>query len=335
MMRSVRLVVLFVLIAATGCEVAGPDADDALNFVRASPGFGPVPSPSHNPTSARKVELGEALFFDPVLSRDGTISCGTCHRPERAFAESVPVSVGIEGRVGIRNSPTLVNVAYRRSLFWDGGSLTLENQVVSPLENEVEMDADLATVLGRLNADPEYRFMFEDAFGDSATVTTMTQAIAAFQRTIVGSGAPYDRYAGGQVGAISESAKRGLALFEGKAGCAGCHSGPAFTDDSFRNNGIRFQNADSGRARITLSPDDFAKFRVPTLRNVEITPPYMHDGRFFTLEEVVTHYDSGGTGARGQDPAIRPLNLSAQERADLVAFLRSLSDDKIYSGMPE
>jgi cytochrome c peroxidase len=321
------------VIVVAGCELLDTvDPDDGV-VVQAPPGLGPVPSPAHNPLTTAKVALGEKLFFDPVLSRDGTIACSSCHDPQRAFSDSRAVSAGIDGRRGRRNAPGLVNVAYKSLLFWDGGSLSLENQVMAPLEDPNEMDADVGDVLRRLNADEVYVAMFNDAFSDSASVPTLTQAIAAYQRSIVGRGSTYDRYLTGDSAALSESAKKGLALFNGDAGCAVCHAGARFTDDSFRNNGLAFANADSGRARITQNPADFALFRVPSLRNVALTSPYMHDGRLSTLEDVVAHYDSGGTASRGQDARIRALGLSSQQRSDLVAFLRSLTDKSIRAGM--
>ncbi len=320
-------------VVSSGCELVDAGGDERAVVLQAPPAFPPVPEPVHNRTTVSKVVLGERLFFEPSLSSDSTVSCGSCHDPDRAFAEPRPVSVGVQGRRGLRNAPSLVNTAYTPLLFWDGGSFSLENQVVAPLENPLEMDADLGEVLARINADASYRAQFFDAFGDSATVETFTQAIAAYERTILGMGAPFDRYMAGDADAISASAQRGLSLFNGEAGCANCHASYRFTDDTFRNNGLSFANADSGRARITLNPDDFSKFKVPSLRNVGITAPYMHDGRFPTLEQVVAHYVSGGTGSRGQDPAIKPLSLDASEQDDLVAFLRSLTDDEIRSGV--
>ncbi len=332
--RVARLCVAgLVTLVVAGCEIIGPDGPGGGLIVQAPPGYGPVPIPAHNQLSIQKVELGEQLFFDPALSRDGTISCASCHLPDRAFSDVTPVSSGVEGRKGRRNSPGLVNVAYAPLLFWDGGSFALENQVVAPLEDPNEMDAELEDVLRTLNADAAYRQRFEEVFGDSVTVRTFTQAIAAFQRTIVGSGAPFDEYIAGDRSALSAAARRGLELFEGRAGCRNCHAGVRFTDDSFRNNGLAFASADSGRARITLRAEDFARFRVPSLRNVGLTAPYMHDGRLASLESVVDHYAAGGSGSRGQDNLIQPIDLTQQERDDLVAFLHALTDVEVRSGV--
>ncbi|MEZ4703419.1 MAG: cytochrome c peroxidase, partial [Rhodothermales bacterium] len=282
----------------------------------------------------RKVELGKRLFFDPILSADRTISCASCHDPERAFADPRPVSIGVEGRAGIRNSPSLVNVAYGRLFFWDGGALTLENQVLAPLEDHREMDADLAEILQRLREDPEYSRLFNAVFDEAPSIPTLTRAIAAYERTLLSGGSRYDRFLDGQVYAMTAQEKDGMALFEGAAGCATCHRGFLLTTGEFVNNGLAFAAADSGRARITLDSGDFARFKVPSLRNVALTAPYMHDGRLATLEDVIAHYDAGGTGSRGQHEAIRPLHLTAAEREALIAFLMTLTDEVVYEGIP-
>ena len=316
-----------------GCELAGADTDDPLVVLDVPSGFDAVPVPAHNPMTRSKVELGERLFFDPLLSRDRTISCSSCHLPSLAFSDGEPKSIGIEGRIGIRNAQSLVNIAYQSLFFWDGGALTLENQVFAPLQDHNEMDADLKEVLDRLNANASYRQTFEEAFNEDANLRTLTQALAAFQRSIRSGGARYDRYLSGDEGAMTTTEQRGLMLFEGKAGCNTCHSGFLLTDKSFQNNGLAFANADSGRARVTLLSEDFGKFRVPSLRNVADTAPYMHDGRLATLEAVIDHYDQGGTGARGQHEAVVPLGLTDQEKRDLIAFLHSLSDESIRYGV--
>ncbi len=322
------------LVLVSGCELVA-DEGHQLALLDVPESFDPIPVPSHNPTTRAKVELGERLFSDVRLSEDGSVSCASCHLPERAFADPRPLSIGVHGRTGIRNSPTLVNIAYQNLLFWDGGAFTLESQALGPLENPVEMDMNLGALLDRISSDASYQAAFEDVFGQEVNVLTLTQALGAFQRTIRSGGAPIDRYLSGQEDALSASARRGMILFENKADCASCHSGFLFTDQTYQNNGLTFAAADSGRARITLNSDDFAKFRVPTLRNVGISAPFMHDGRFFSLEEVINHYDRGGTNSRGQSGLVRSLQLSDMEKADLKAFLLSLSDDCILSGLPD
>ena len=329
----VRVGLIILCLVTAGCEIFGPDDDDLVVDLNVPFGFEPVPIPEHNPLTPQKVELGERLFFDPILSRDGTISCATCHLVDLAFTDGLPLSKGIEGRTGIRNASSLVNIAYQPLLFWDGGALTLENQVFAPLQDPNEMDADLDKVLERLNQNTEYQQAFQDVFDEDANLRTLTQALAAFQRTIRSGGSPYDEYLAGDEDALGEDAIRGLTLFEGRAACVLCHSGYLLSTNEFENNGIAFANADSGRARITLQSEDFAKFRVPSLRNVALTGPYMHDGRFATLQDVVAHYNHGGNQARTQHPVIRPLKLSDQEQADLVAFLNSLTDVTVHFGV--
>lgn len=324
---SIWVLVVFALCVA-GCEVFGPSEEntDALQ-VTVPDGFDPVPIPVHNPLTLAKVELGRQLFSDPILSRTETVSCASCHDPERFFMDGRRFGSGVEGRKGLRNSPSVLNAAYQRLLFWDGGAQTLESQVLGPLENEVEMDANLDTVLHRLRTHPAYPARFQDVFGEGPSIRTMTQAIAAFERTLVSTGSRYDRYQAGDTLTLTELERLGRALFFGRAQCASCHSGFLFTNQQFENNGLVSTEADSGRARITLNPQDYGRFKVPSLRNVAETSPYMHDGRLFTLEAVVEHYDAGGEGARNQHALVQPLHLSEHEKAALVAFLHSLTDE--------
>lgn len=295
-------------------------------------GFEALPVPAHAPLLPARVALGARLFRDPSLSRDGTVSCASCHRADLAFADGRAVSVGIGGQTTLRSAPSLLNVAYRRHLHWDGGAGTLEAQALAPLEAENEMDADLGAVLARLNADPSYAAAFRDAFGgEGATVRTLTLALATFERTLVSTETAYDRARQGDSSGLSGAARRGLRLFAGRAGCAACHGGPLLDGggDAFLDNGLARVSAgaaaDSGRGRITQRPADAYRFRVPSLRAVARTAPYMHDGRLATLVDVVDHYARGGTSSSGTDPRIRPLRLTPQERADLVAFLQTLA----------
>ena len=329
-----RILFLLVSVVVVGCEILGPEERVRVP-IDVPVGFEPLPVPDHNPLTPGKVALGERLFFDPILSRDQTISCGTCHLPEMAFTDGVPLSIGIEDRLGIRNSPSLVNVAYQRLLFWDGGALTLENQVFAPLQDHNEMDAQLDNILERLNTEPAYKEEFENVFGEEASLRSLTQALAAFQRTIRSGGSRYDRFLEGDQHALSASQQRGLQLFEGKANCTTCHAGFLLTNQAFENNGLAVVHADSGRARVTLLPDDYGKFKVPSLRNVALTAPYMHDGRISSLEDVIAHYNHGGTDTVRRHEVIRPLKLSDQEQADLVSFLNALTDVSVRFGLDE
>lgn len=332
-MRWPAIIALAVSLTLVGCGIADPGVRDPA-ALDVPAGFEPVPIPTHNPLTVEKVELGERLFHDPRLSETGTVSCASCHFENVAFADPRPLSPGVHGRLGIRNSPSLVNVAYLDLLFWDGGSLTLEGQALAPIEADFEMNMSLGDLISRVEADPSYVAAFNEAFGEGPSVQTLTAALAAFQRTIRSGGSRFDRHEQGHTNALSASEKRGLELFRGKANCAACHNGFLLTNQAFENNGIEPAGTDSGRARITGSPKDFLQFRVPSLRNVDITAPYMHDGRFASLEDVIEHYDRGGSGIRNQSPLIRPLNLTEKEKADLLAFLRALNDDIILTGLP-
>lgn len=286
-----------------------------------------IPIPAHNPYTEQKAELGRRLFFDPILSGDGSISCASCHRPELAFTDGERFSPGANDLHTLRNTPSLFAVAYQRGLNWDGGAATLEIQSIVPLEAENEMDADLGEILQRLDDDPEYRALFYEAFGTGPSVQTLTQALATFQRTILPTGSPYDRFLTSNEHTLSAEQRLGQDLFFGRAGCATCHSGVRLTDDSFRQNGLTPRDEDPGRGHLSGRPEDMGLFKVPSLRNVAITAPYMHDGRFDTLDQVVRHYESGGENPPNQDPAIRPLSLTDAERRAIVAFLHSLTDD--------
>lgn len=279
------------------------------------------------PTEAR-IALGKRLFFDPRLSRDGSVSCASCHKPELAFTDGRALSIGIDGRIVPRNSPTLANAAWSTSQFWDGGVPSLELQVIAPIENPLEMDNTLANAISTVAADPSYVSQFQQAYGRNPDAYSFTRAIAAFERSLISADAPYDRFiTGREPGALSASARRGMELFFGeKAECFHCHGSNLTSDFTFENNGLYLNYADEGRARITQRSDDIGRFKVPSLRNVELTAPYMHDGSIASLEAVIAHYESGGKGHPNQAPFVRPFSLSSQERADLLAFLRALTD---------
>jgi len=279
-------------------------------------------------------ELGRKLFFDPILSRDRSIACASCHQPEHAFADDAPVSTGVGAARGERNAPSVMNSTARLSFFWDGRAATLEEQALGPIENPVEMGLPLTQALERLNADAGYRTAFVAQFGSEASAKNLGKAIAAFEKTLETASSPYDRYAKGDDTAISAQARRGRLLFIGKAGCAECHSGEDFTADRYKNIGL--YNAadlnDRGRGAITGKVADDGLFKTTSLRNVAMTAPYMHNGMFASLREVLEYYndpDQRVRGARGRDAKLdRPLGLSAQDIADLEAFLCTLTDER-------
>ncbi len=287
----------------------------------------PVPVPPGNPQTDAKIRLGAQLYFDPRLSADGTISCATCHKPDSAWANHDATDTGIRGQVGGRNSGTILDAAYMRYQFWDGRAGSLEEQALGPIHNPIEMGETLENVVRKLEAIPGYRSQFAEVFGTEVTTDGIAKAIASFERTIVSGPSPYDRYLMGEKGAMSESAIRGMDLFNGKAHCTPCHSGPTFSDQSFHNLGVGTRSAkpDLGREAITKDPRDRGKFKTPGLRNVALTHPYLHDGSAKTLVAVIDLYDRGGEPNPNLDPLVLPLKLTTRDRADLVAFLEALT----------
>lgn len=278
--------------------------------------------------------LGEALFFDPALSRDSTISCASCHKPEFAFADNTPLSKGVRGRSGERNTPSAMNQGDRNFYFWDGRAETLEEQALGPMENHVEMDMPLSIVIKRLLASERYRRAFHNVYGKRPNLDLVARAMAAYEKTLETSNSPFDLYMKAEdTSLFSTSARRGLAIFNGKARCFDCHFGVDFTgSDNFRNIGL--YNAkdlnDAGRFKITGLPKDLGAFKTPGLRNIAQTAPYMHNGMMKTLREVIDYYDAPDKlvpDAINRDTILqRPLGLSETEKKDLENFLMSLSD---------
>jgi cytochrome c peroxidase len=270
------------------------------------------PVPETNPLTREKIALGRRLFFDRRLSRDGSIACSSCHDPERAFSDGRPVAIGVFGRQGRRNAPALINRGYGRSFFWDGRVATLEEQVLKPIQDPNEMDMSLA----------------EAAAGVSLTPEEISRALASFVRSILSGDSRFDRFVNGDHSALSAEEQAGLQLFRGKANCVACHVGPNFTDERFHNSGVAWRDGrlqDEGRFAVTGRAEDRGAFKTPTLREVARTAPYMHDGSFTALEDVIEYYDRGGNRNPGIDAEVRPLHLSSAEKRDIVAFLRCLN----------
>jgi cytochrome c peroxidase len=293
-----------------------------------------LPVPEDNPLTSGRVALGRRLFTDPILSRDRTMSCATCHDPALAFTDGRPVAIGIRGSEGKRNAPTLVNRAWGRSHFWDGRASSLEVQVTEPIGNPRELGLDMREAVRRLSQDVAYRQAFANVFGDAVNERNVARALASYVRTILSGDSPFDRYMSGDRRALPVDARRGLEVFRGKGNCTSCHVAPTFSDEQFHNTGVAWQNGrwqDGGRAGVTGNAADQGAFKTPTLREVARTGPYMHDGSLPTLEAVVDYYNRGGNRAPGQDPDIKPIRLTSDDRQALVAFLRSLSG-VIYEG---
>ncbi|HMU54904.1 MAG TPA: cytochrome c peroxidase [Nitrospira sp.] len=287
--------------------------------------------PKDNPLTADKVELGRLLFFDNRLSKNNTIACVSCHLPGKGFTDGKPVSTGVFNLKGGRSAPASFNRVFADAQFWDGRAATLEEQSIGPFTNPVEHGfANYDEMVVKMKKLAGYRKWFKDVFGTDVTMDGVAKAIASFQRTILSGNSPADRFDyGGEEGAISEEAKRGLELFRGKARCVRCHSNFNFSDEKYHNLGIGWDNntVDLGRYMVTKNPDDIGAFKTPTLREISRTAPYMHDGRFKTLEEVVEFYDRGGIKNPHQDNTIIPLELTGQEKKDIVAYLRALNGE--------
>jgi cytochrome c peroxidase len=333
----------------TGTATTTPHQVPPPELVKAVIGhLGPVPVPPENPLTRAKAELGQKLFEDTGLAADGSLSCQSCHLPDHGWAVPQPLGPAYTDRQERRNSPTLINVAYNLPLLWDGRAASLDKQTLGPLQNPLHQNSKLDMVVERLGKDEDYRTGFQAAFGDSApTPERIAMALGSFERTLVYEDSPLDRYMDGDEAALDEAQKRGLALFFGKAGCAGCHNGPNLTDHQFHSLGVpdtivtgnldvmatvRFDaqrmklpgweavTNDPGRELVTHDPADRGKFRTMGLRNVEQSPPYMHNGALATLEDVVVFYNRGSDGG-----VLRPLGLSEQEQRDLLALLRALT----------
>ncbi|MEM8896489.1 MAG: cytochrome c peroxidase [Bacteroidota bacterium] len=284
--------------------------------------------PEENQLTASRVALGRALFYDNMLSLDSTMSCGSCHLLGAGMADHNKVSIGIEGRKGFRNVPTLTNVAYHPYFFTEGGSPSLERQVLGPICNNDEFGFNAAELAIRLNDNTTYQELAEEAYSRPMDLFVLTRALASFERTMISFNSPYDLYERKEnLNAMSAEAIRGRDLFfSERTNCGGCHPGPHLTNFAFENVGLEKEYADKGRYRVSLKEEDMGKFKVPTLRNVALTAPYMHDGSMESLEEVIEHYDEGGVGHANQHPFIKPLALSNSEKGELLAFLLSLTD---------
>lgn len=287
-----------------------------------------------------KERLGEKLFFDPILSKDKSISCSSCHKPEFAFADTAVVSLGVGGAKGLRNSPSVTNLSGRPNLFWDGRASSLEEQALQPIINPIEMNLPVSEALARLQADKTYAALFQKIFNAPPTEKNLLSAIASFERTLETANSPYDRYINGDDNAIPKSAQRGRLLFIGKANCNNCHSGEDFTADRFKGIGL-FNDAelkDAGRFEVTKNPEHKGHFKIPGLRNVGVTAPYMHNGMFKSLKEVIRYYNNPDViikNGKNRDLSLsKPLGLTEDEITDLESFLISLTDDRFIKKNP-
>lgn len=290
-----------------------------------------VPSPENNIPNAARIELGRNLFFDPRLSGDGNMSCGTCHNPALGWSDGFPVAKGVHSTVLGRASPSIINSAYNTIMMWDGRKKDLEDQAMGPMEANLEMNMDTVKLFKWLNESPGYRKLFEAAFpGQPINSDTLSMAIADFERTVVMNDTPFDRWVAGDAKAMTAQQVKGFGIFldESKGNCAACHSAPNFTDNGFHNVGLAsWGNPNPDMGRYLQKPVKRLKgaFKTPQLRGLAITAPYFHDGSAKTLMEVIAHYDKGGEVTNDIDPNMKPLKLSEQDKNDLQAFLNALT----------
>ena len=326
----VAMLVAAVAMVLLSCDTSFMSEPVPWEGLQAPPGFEAVPFPKDNEPTLERIELGRRLFFDTRLSRDFTVSCASCHRPELAFADDRTVSTGVENRLGTRNAPSLMNVAYQPYLLREGSVPTLEMQALVPVQEHHEFDMNMVELVARLSTVQDYRERAERAYGRKLDAFVLTRALATYERSLLSRGSAYDRYElNGDVNALTASAKRGKSLFEHSGRCATCHAGPNFTSYEFANIGLYKVYADEGRKRATGEERDLGMFKIPSLRNVALTAPYMHDGSIKTLKEVVQHYAQGGKGHMNQSRYVRRLSLTDAEVDDIVAFLEALTDEGI------
>ncbi len=324
------IISLFLLLASCQKEqqepVLPPVSDDYT--LRIPTGFPTPDIPLDNALTLSRVTLGKLLFYDPVLSADSTRSCASCHAAHLAFSDSTAVSLGIENRPGTRNAPTLANVAYQKRLLREGGIPTLEMQILVPIQEHNEFDFNILLVAERLQKSPKYTKLAQTAYNRSPDPFVITRAIAAFERTLLSGDSPYDKYTfQGKSNALSALQKQGLELFQSdRLNCTKCHEGFLFTNQDYMNNGLYEVYPDSGRLRLTGLESDRALFKVPSLRNIALTAPYMHDGSIASLEAVIDHYQTGGKPHPNKSPILKPFTLTNQEKTALLAFLTSLTD---------
>lgn len=291
-------------------------------------GFPLINYPVDNPFTKERWTLGKQLFYDKQLSKSNTISCASCHKQEFAFSDNVALSIGDNNATGTINAPTLTNVAYNPYYTFAGGVATLEMQTLVPIQEHNEFNTNMLDVIEKLKQNSSYNQQAQIAYGRPLDAFVITRAIATFERSLISGNSRFDDYYyKGKLNALTQSEQRGYQLFTSdRTNCNKCHSGFNFTNYAFENNGLYVNYADSGRMRLTQLPKDKAKFKVPTLRNITQTAPYMHDGNFLTLNAVIDHYNNGGKNHINKSSLIKPLALTVQEKQDLINFLKSLTD---------
>jgi cytochrome c peroxidase len=319
------------MFATTSFEVDG----------RKVPDIGPLPTivpiPATNLNYDAKVKLGKQLYFDGRLSSNNAISCAFCHLPTAGFADPKQVSIGVGGKQGGRNSPTVFNTVFNPVQFWDGRVSSLEEQALGPIQNPVEMAETHENVVKKLRNIKGYQEQFQEVFGTHVNLQGIVEAIAAYERTVISTNSPFDKFLLGDKTAMTEAAVKGMQLFKGKARCMLCHNGPNLTDNQFYNLGVPQvgpQKEDLGRYNVTRLEKDKGAFKTPTLRSITETAPYMHDGAFQTLEDVIEFLDNGGGDDSNKSHFMKPLGLTAEEKAELLAFMKALKGEELAFEFP-
>ncbi|OWY69576.1 hypothetical protein B7486_19660 [cyanobacterium TDX16] len=340
-----------VALGATLCSQPARAADKRLEPL------GPVPIPADNPMTPEKIELGRMLYFDPRLAGDSSLSCAKCHDPAKGFSNGLQMSDAYPGTKHWRHVPTVLNAAYLRHQFWDGRADSLEAQAIGPIAAPIEMNQNYTHLVEKLSGIPWYRDQFKKVFKSDVNMDNLAKAIAAFERTIVSKPGPVDKFLSGDKSALTDYQKKGMDLFTGKANCIACHHGAALSDGEFHTTGVpeieelktetdriatrhffatdqkypnpRRVNADYGRELITKSQSDRGRFKTPSLRELVHTAPYMHNGAFETLDDVIEFYMNGGGDHPNKDPLLRPFELTDQEFDQLREFLEALSSPSI------
>ena len=296
------------------------------DFSKAEFFFPEIVHPKDNTPTKERVELGKKLFFDPILSIDSSLSCASCHKPNLAFSDDVAFSPGVYNRAGVRNAPSLANIGYHPYFLREGSIKTIEMQVLVPIQEENEFAHNIVDIAEQMKKIPEYVKMSKEAYGKSPDPYVITRALAAYERTLVSKNSKFDKFINGEI-PLTKEEKQGFDLFmSNKTNCSSCHGGFNFTRYKITNNGLYENYKDEGRMRATKNNKDLALFKTPSLRNIELTAPYMHDGSLTTLEEVVEHYNIGGKNHIHKDSLIVPLNLNKNQKLDLVSFLKTLTD---------
>lgn len=322
---------MLILVSCSDVDDLPSLSDSVLQTIALPNHFPPITYPTENSFTSDRWYLGKKLFYDTRLSIDSTVSCASCHKQEKGFADDISFTPGVFGRMGVTNSPSLANIAYHPYFTREGGIPTLEMQVLVPISEHNEFGFNIVEIERRLKNDTEYQDLAMKAYGRTLDPFVLTRSISTFERSIISGDSKYDQYTQGKVILSSEEEKGRELFFSNKTNCSQCHSGFNFTNYEFNNNGLYETYVNLGRFRLTQNESDIALFKTPSLRNVGFTAPYMHDGSIATLTEVINHYNSGGKSHIHKSNLIKPLGLTENDKKALVAFLHTLDDYSLLS----